>query len=142
MSRPSCALRTATSRRLLSRLTASLYAENRWSSFSYTTWSWMIFVLRAHSTAVPTNNSSDATMVVPKTMRRTRRSAATGLPSRRRQAVLVLPHGNSRMRSLRKRIGEPSLSRQRYPVAGSQPVPPETSSPLTQRRTSPLMPRM
>lgn len=49
--------------------------------------------------------------------------------------------GSSRRRRFLNSTGEPSDSRQRKPVFGSQPVPPETSVPLTQRRTSPLMQR-
>ena len=50
-------------------------------------------------------------------------------------------HGSSRTRMLRNSTGDPSASRQRKPVRGSAPRPPETSSPFTQRRISPLMPR-
>src|SRR5437016_2956405 len=45
-----------------------------------------------------------------------------------------IAHGSSRIRSSRNSTGEPSDSRHRYPVAGWQFVPPETSSPLTQSR--------
>ena len=51
-------------------------------------------------------------------------------------------YGNVRSRSSRNSTGDPSDSRQRYPVAGRQSVPPETSSPLTHKRTSPLIARM
>lgn|GEM_PF-6349465 len=51
-------------------------------------------------------------------------------------------HGSSRIRRPRKSIGEPSLSNARYPVAGEHWFPPETSTPFTQSRTSPLMARM
>lgn len=50
--------------------------------------------------------------------------------------------GSSRRRRPRNSTGDPSLSRHRYPVRGLQLVPPDTSRPLTQRRTSPLMARM
>ncbi len=49
--------------------------------------------------------------------------------------------GSSRMRRFLNSTGEPSDSRQRNPEWGSQPVPPETSSPLTQSLISPLIPR-
>jgi len=49
--------------------------------------------------------------------------------------------GSWRIRRLRNSTGEPSDSRHRKPLAGEQPVPPETSSPFTHRRTSPLMAR-
>ena len=52
-----------------------------------------------------------------------------------------LSHGSSRIRKFRNSTGEPSDSRHKKPLAGEQPVPPETSSPFTQRRTSPLMAR-
>src|SRR4051794_18831822 len=50
-------------------------------------------------------------------------------------------HGNSRMRMLRKSIGDPSDSRHKKPVRGSMPLPPDTSSPFTHRRISPLIAR-
>ncbi len=50
-------------------------------------------------------------------------------------------YGNSRIRIFLKSIGAPSDSRHKNPVRGSQFVPPETSSPLTHSRTSPLMAR-
>jgi hypothetical protein len=49
--------------------------------------------------------------------------------------------GNSRMLRFLNSTGDPSDSRQRNPEWGSQPVPPETSSPLTQSLISPLIPR-
>jgi|GEM_PF-6818715 len=52
------------------------------------------------------------------------------------------PYGSSRIFKFRNSIGEPSDSRHRYPLRGSQSDPPETSSPLTHNRTSPLIPRM
>jgi hypothetical protein len=39
-------------------------------------------------------------------------------------------------------MGEPSLSKQRNPLLGSMAVPPETSSPFTHKRNSPLIARM
>ena len=44
--------------------------------------------------------------------------------------------------SLRNSTGAPSASRQRWPVAGLQSEPPETSWPFTQSRTSPSIARM
>jgi hypothetical protein len=48
-------------------------------------------------------------------------------------------YGSSRIRMFLNSMGEPSDSRHRYPIRGSHPFPPETSSPLTYSRTSPLM---
>ena len=59
-----------------------------------------------------------------------------------RRALVARSYGSSRIRRFLNSIGEPSDSRQTKPLAGSQPVPPETSSPLTHNRTSPLMARM
>lgn len=50
-------------------------------------------------------------------------------------------YGNSRILRLRKRMGEPSDSRQRWPLLGEELFPPETSTPFTHRRISPLMAR-
>jgi hypothetical protein len=50
--------------------------------------------------------------------------------------------GSSRIRWWRNSTGAPSDSRQRKPAAGEQPVPPDTSWPFTQRRTSPSIARM
>ena len=58
------------------------------------------------------------------------------------EARCVGNQGSSRIRRLRKSTGDPSDSRQRKPVLGLQPLPPETSSPLTHSRTSPLIARM
>jgi len=54
---------------------------------------------------------------------------------------LVENYGNSRIRMLRNSIGDPSASRQRYPLDGLHSLPPETSSPLTHKRSSPLIAR-
>ena len=61
----------------------------------------------------------------------------TSCPARIRTST----YGNSRIRMSLNSTGDPSDSRQRYPVRGSQLLPPETSSPLTQSRISPLMAR-
>ena len=52
------------------------------------------------------------------------------------------PPDSSRIRSRRNSTGAPSDSRQRNPLAGVQPLPPDTSCPFTQSRTSPSMARM
>ena len=50
-------------------------------------------------------------------------------------------YGSSRIHNSRNSTGDPSDSRQRWPVRGSHSLPPETSSPLTQSRISPLIAR-
>lgn len=51
-------------------------------------------------------------------------------------------YGSTRIFTLRNSIGAPSASKAIKPLAGSQPFPPETSWPLTHKRTSPLIARM
>ena len=63
------------------------------------------------------------------------------MSSRYDSVVPAPPHGSSRIRTFLNSTGEPSDSRQRKPERGSHWDPPETSSPLTQSRISPLIPR-
>ncbi len=62
------------------------------------------------------------------------------VPSRLGSAPRNAYQGSSRIRIFLNSMGEPSDSRHRYPECGWQLLPPETSSPLTQRRISPFMP--
>ena len=50
-------------------------------------------------------------------------------------------YGSSRIRMFRNSTGAPSASRQRYPLRGAAPLPPDTSSPFTQSRISPSIAR-
>ena len=72
---------------------------------------------------------------------RLKRVISKALPGQEANARPHPVQGSGRIRMLRNSTGAPSASMHRWPRAGSAPVPPETSAPFTQSRTSPLTAR-